>query len=215
VIVDDHKLFAEAVEVALGNISMSVEGIATTAEEGLRLVRRVRPDIVLVDIGLPDRSGLSLGQDILEELPDAKVLALTALDDSRTAEEARRIGFAGYLTKETPIGHFAQSLQAAMDGQHVVSRPARWIRDDDRNAEVRLLASQLTSRELEVLSLLVDGLRGPEIARELSISKNTVRTHIQSILTKLQVHSRLEAATFAIRNRIVQVDARARPSNRP
>jgi two-component system nitrate/nitrite response regulator NarL len=203
VIVDDHKLFAEAVEVALGNIGMSVEGIATTAEEGLRLARRVRPDIVLVDIGLPDRSGLSLGRSILDELPETKVLALTALDDTRTMEEAQRLGFAGYLTKETPIAHFAQSLQTAMDGQHVVSRPARWTRDGDREGQVRLLADQLTSRELEVLSLLVEGMRGPEIARELSISKNTVRTHTQSILTKLQVHSRLEAATFAIRHRLV------------
>lgn len=214
-IVDDHKLFAEAIELVLDDLGMSVEGIATTAEEGLRMARETRPDVVLVDIGLPDRSGISLGKNILDELPDTKILTVTALDDTRAIDAARRAGFAGYLTKDTPIAHFAQSLQAAMEGHFVISRLARWARDDDRNGEVSLLADQVTRRELEVLSLLVEGMRGEDIARKLSISTNTVRTHIQSILTKLQVHSRLEAATFAVRHRIVEINGGPDPSREP
>jgi two-component system nitrate/nitrite response regulator NarL len=206
-IVDDHQLFAEAVQITLEDFGMRVEGVATTAEEGLRRARELRPDLVLLDIGLPDRSGLAVGRALIEELPATKVVSVTALDDAQTIDEARRIGFAGYLTKDTPISQFARSLRTAMGGTVVISRPRRTLEDvEDHGAA--LLARQLTARELEVLALLVDGMSGREIARELCISTNTVRTHIQNILTKLQVRSRLEAVAFAVRHRIVQIDHR-------
>jgi DNA-binding NarL/FixJ family response regulator len=206
-IVDDHQLFAEAVQITLEDFGMRVEGVATTAEEGLRRARELRPDVVLLDIGLPDRSGLAVGQMIVEELPDSKVVCVTALDDSQTIDEARRIGFAGYLTKDTPISQFARAVRTAMEGTLVISRPRRTLEDvEDHGAA--LLARQLTPRELEVLSLLVEGMSGRAIADALSISTNTVRTHIQNILTKLQVRSRLEAVAFAVRHRIVQLDRR-------
>ena len=189
-IVDDHQLFAEAVQITLEDFGMEVEGIATTAEEALRAARALRPDVILLDIGLPDRSGLAVGQILIDELPDTKVVGVTALDDARTVEEARRIGFSGYLTKDTPIAQFARSLQAAIDGTVVISRPRRTPQDDD-DEEAVLLARQLTPRELEVLGLLVEGMSSKDIAGTLSISTNTVRTHIENILTKLQVRSRL------------------------
>ena len=206
-IVDDHQLFAEAVQITLEDFGMDVEGIATTAEEGLRAARALLPDVILLDIGLPDRSGLAVGQILIDELPDTKVVGVTALDDARTVEEARRIGFSGYLTKDTPIAQFARSLQAAIDGTVVISRPRRTPQDDD-DEEAVLLARQLTPRELEVLGLLVEGMSSKDIAGTLSISTNTVRTHIENILTKLQVRSRLEAVAFAVRHRIVSLDPR-------
>ena len=206
-IVDDHQLFAEAVQITLEDFGMDVEGIATTAEEGLRAARALLPDVILLDIGLPDRSGLAVGQILIDELPDTKVVGVTALDDARTVEEARRIGFSGYLTKDTPIAQFARSLQAAIDGTVVISRPRRTPQDDD-DEEAVLLARQLTPRELEVLGLLVEGMSSKDIAGTLSISTNTVRTHIENILTKLQVRSRLEAVAFAVRHRIISVDRR-------
>jgi len=208
-IVDDHVLFAEAIRPTLESLGMTVVAVATTGADGLEFARRLRPDLILVDIGLPDESGLVTGRRILGEFPEAKVIALTALDSPSAVREAMRVGFHGYLTKDTPVSRFASSLRTVLDGQVVL--PRRLVsavgrrRDDDGSA---LLAAQLTAREREVLGLLAEGLGGTDIARRLGISTNTVRTHIQSILTKLQVHSRLEAAAFALRRGLVRLPQR-------
>ena len=208
-IIDDHTLFAEAIRPTLESLGLTVVAVATTGAQGFELVQRHRPDLILVDIGLPDESGLVAGRRIVEEYPEAKVVALTALLSPATVREAVRIGFHGYLTKDTPVSRFASSLRAVLDGQVVfprrlasaIARP----RDDDG---LELLSAQLTARELEVLGLMAEGLGGPDIARRLGISTNTVRTHIQSILTKLQVHSRLEAVAFALRRGVVRLSHR-------
>jgi NarL family two-component system response regulator LiaR len=183
-----------------------VVAVATTGAEGRELMRGQRPDLILIDIGLPDESGLVAGRRILEEYPDAKVVALTALLSPATVREAVRIGFHGYITKDTPVARFASSLRAIMDGQVVFPRRLASAlgrsREDDGS---ELLAAQLTARELEVLGLMAEGISGTDIARRLGISTNTVRTHIQSILTKLQVHSRLEAVAFALRRGLVRL----------
>lgn len=165
-----------------------------------------RADVVLMDLGLPDRSGLAVGQEILERWPDMKILAVTALDEPKAVDDALQTGFRGYLTKDTPVASFISSLEALVDGQVVT--PHRLIPGDHRRSpgdDISLLVTQLTSREREVLGLLIDGADGQTMARRLGISRNTVRTHVQSILTKLQVHSRLEAATFAVRHHVVAV----------
>ena len=162
------------------------------------------PDLVLMDIALPDQSGLIAGKRILDAWPEAKILALTALSERLVAEEALRIGFRGYLTKDIPISQLLNTVRAVIDEQLVVPHrlgPASRQSAEHEGAE--LLAAQLTLREREVLALLVGGASGREISEELGISRNTVRTHVQSILTKLQVHSRLEAATFAVRHRLM------------
>jgi DNA-binding NarL/FixJ family response regulator len=208
-IIDDHVLFAEAMRPTLDGLGMTVVAVATTGAEGLELARVHRPDLILIDIGLPDGSGLVAGRQILEEYPEAKVVALTALLSPATVGEAVRIGFHGYLTKDTPVSRFASSLHAVADGHVVFPRRLASAmgrsRDDDGS---ELLAAQLTAREREVLGLMAEGLGGPDIARKLGITTNTVRTHIQSILTKLQVHSRLQAVAFALRRGVVRVQHR-------
>ena len=199
-------LFAEAIRVAIEDRGLSVTRVATTGAEAIAEVDRSMPDVILMDIGLPDQSGLLAGRTILERHPDAKIIALTALSDRSTVDQALRIGFAGYLTKDTPVAGFVNAVRSAIDGHVVVPHrlgPAR--RRSQAEAEIDLMASQLSPRELEVLALLVQGANGRTVASTLNISLNTVRTHVQSILTKLQVHSRLEAATFAVRHGIVQV----------
>jgi two-component system, NarL family, nitrate/nitrite response regulator NarL len=162
--------------------------------------------VILLDLGLPDRSGLAVGREILESWPEAKLMVLTALDDPKAVEEASRAGFRGYLTKDTPVSRFVSSIEAIVAGQEVFPhRFAQATRRPGSNDSVWLLISQLTPREREVLGLLVEGADGRTIAARLGISRNTVRTHVQSILTKLQVHSRLEAATLAVRHRVVPV----------
>ena len=179
--------------------------VATTGAEGRELVHGLRPDLILVDIGLPDESGLVAGRRILEEYPEAKVVALTALLSPATVREAVRLGFHGYITKDTPVSRFASSLRAILDGQVVFPRRLASALGRPRDDGSDLLAAQLTARELEVLGLMADGLSGTNIALKLGISSNTVRTHIQSILTKLQVHSRLEAVAFALRRGLVRL----------
>jgi len=180
----------------------SVLGIYPTAEQGLAGAREHRPDMVLLDIGLPDRSGLELGREILEELPETKVVAVTALDDEKTVQEAFRAGFNGYLTKQTETERFSQALRSIEDGQTVF--PKRKVGGFRGRTGDELLAEQLTNREVEVLQLLTEGATSDHMAEELSVSPNTVRTHVQGILGKLQVHSRLEAAAFAVRNGLVK-----------
>jgi two-component system, NarL family, nitrate/nitrite response regulator NarL len=205
-IVDDHTLFAEAVRATLEARGIEVVAVVANGAEALEAVAAHRPDLVLLDLGLPDRSGLAVGADILDEAPETKVLALTALDDPRAVKEAMRTGFHGYLTKDTPVAKFVEAVLAAIGGQvvmpHRLAAQAAGARSR-HDHQVALMAEQLTYRELDVLRLLADGLPGEAIARRLGISRNTVRTHVQSILTKLQVHSRLEAASFAVRHGIV------------
>jgi two-component system nitrate/nitrite response regulator NarL len=206
-IVDDHSLFAEAIRATLEERGMRFLGAVTNGREGIALASREQPDVALVDLGLPDAYGVNVGKTILEESPGTKVLAVTALNDSQAVKEALRAGFHGYLTKDTPLSSFVDSIIAALGGQVVVQQRPAGAAGGKRTEEeesAALRADHLTAREREVLSLLVQGMSGNEIATRLSVSANTVRTHVQNILSKLQVHSRLEAATFAVRYGIVR-----------
>lgn len=205
-VIDDHALFAEAIRLALEAHGFTVVGIVHSVEEALPAVHRLRPDLALVDIGLPDGSGLTLGQRILQESLETQVVALSALEDPRVVREALRAGFQGYIIKDTSISRFIQAIETVLSGEVVVPRtlaPRVAGMQSSEEEAVALLVDQLTPRELEVLELLVEGASGQSIARSLGISPNTVRTHVQNVLTKLQVNSRLEAATFAVRHRIM------------
>jgi two-component system nitrate/nitrite response regulator NarL len=206
-IVDDHTLFAEAVRATLQARGIQVVAVAANGAAALEAVASHRPDLVLMDLGLPDRNGLSVGAEIVEGWPGTKVVALTALDDPRAVKQAMRSGFHGYVMKDIPAAKFVDAVLATLGGQAVVphrlaARVAGVRSTTERS--VALMADQLTYRELDVLRLLAEGLPGDAIARKLGISRNTVRTHVQNVLTKLQVHSRLEAATFAVRHGIVE-----------
>jgi two-component system nitrate/nitrite response regulator NarL len=157
-------------------------------------------------MGLPDESGLVVGQAIMAAVPTAKVIVVTASADRATAAEAFRLGFHGFMVKDTPLSKFVGGIDAAVHGQPVPPRRPTRSRDRSSAGGVdELLGEHLTHREHEVLALLVRGVTGDAIAEQLGISRNTTRTHVQSILTKLQVHSRLEAAAFAVRTGIVKV----------
>lgn len=206
-IVEDHKLFAEAILANLQKEGAEVLGIAGTGKDALEQVRSSNPDLCLVDVGLPDRDGIELAEDIREACPDTKIVMLTGLRDPAAVERALRAGFHGYITKDMPLHRFLPALSAAMDGQVVIPHASTAPREFASNAEQReawFRAKHLTSREWDVLALLVEGADSATISKSLAVSPNTVRTHVQNILMKLQAHSRLEAATFAVRHRLIE-----------
>ena len=164
------------------------------------------PTLTLVDLSLPADDGLRLGRDVLASRPRAIVIGTTPTADPRRVRETKEVGFWGCLSKELPLHHFTANIHAAIEGRSDTTRMASVRRTSGTThyAPPRdLLASQLTPRELEVLRMLVAGAGSSQIAQELEVSWNTVRTHAQSILTKLQVHSRLEAAAVAVRQSLV------------
>lgn len=197
---DDHRLFADAIRVTLESADLEVVGVQMTAAGAISAANAYRPDLILLDIGLPDRSGISVGREILGRWPQTVVVALTALDDRGLVKEALRVGFAGYLLKDTASSRFVRSLKSILDGQLVVPRRlAKAANGPGSQQQGREIVARLTDREQEVLRLLAEGASSEKVAETLSITLNTARTHIQNVLTKLQVHSRLEAAALAVR----------------
>ena len=197
-IIDDDRLFADVIRGALERVGLEVVGVAHTGRGGLEHARELHPDGVVLDIGLPDQDGFEVGQRILEGSPRTKVVILSTLNDPRRVEEAASLGFTAYLTKDMEVSQFQHAIGRAFAGKTTVRAGARPSRSTSP-----VLLSELTPREYEVLTLLVEGAGATQIAERLGISRNTVRTHVQSILTKLQVHSRLEAATFALQHGLV------------
>jgi DNA-binding NarL/FixJ family response regulator len=194
-------------------MGLEVVGIVTTGADALDAARELEPDLVLIDVGLPDENGIAVGTKLVVEHPETRVVALTALADGNLVREALQAGFSGYITKDTQADMFVRAVQGVLDGQIVVPErlgktafePAAVEASSQERATAGLLARQLTPRELEVLEMLARGAGGGEIAQRLGVSPNTVRTHVQGILSKLQVHSRLEAAAFAVRHQLVKV----------
>jgi len=200
-VVDDHPLVRSAVARAVSAAEMTIVGEASTAEEALALAPQLAPDILLLDIAMPGMSGLELLRELGPRLPATKIVLLTVSASDRDVAEAMRYGASGYLTKDLSPEALARSLRATQTGELVMPRRlasrllARLVRRGvqdptlgDGNAE------RLTVRELDVLRLLADGLGDRDIAAALTISRRTVETHVSSILRKLDVRNRAEAA---------------------
>jgi len=204
-IVDDDQLYSESVRLALEAKGFEVTGIASCVTDAIQLSRSCEPDIVLMDLVLPDGDGIDAGRSILEHLPDTAVIAVSGLTDSHTITEAVKAGFSSYVPKGSSLAQLITCIETAASGQMIFPRDARpsfngGSRCDDYGT---LVSRTLTARERQILALIVEGASGPAIAEALSLSRNTVRTHVQNILTKLQVSSRLEAAAFAVRHGLV------------
>jgi two-component system, NarL family, nitrate/nitrite response regulator NarL len=208
-IVNGNRMFADAIRSVLEDRGVEVVGIAESAPAAIETAVRTRPDVVVIDVGIPDGGGLRAGEGIIRADLGAKVIALASLEEIDIARQALALGFQGCLTKEADTHEFVDAVRAVGDGEMVwpsqlARRPSRrWPGD----GETRVLVGQLTPREREVLRLIAAAAGNEEIGRRLAISVNTVRSHIQSIFTKLQVHSRLEAVAFAARNGLLSAPA--------
>jgi len=201
-IVDDHPLVRSAVAKAIAGNGMAVVAEASTAEEALVLAPQVRPDILLLDIALPGMSGVELVRELGPRLPDTKILMLTMSSADRDVADAMRYGAKGYLTKDLSPEALVRSLRASQDGELVMPRRlanrllARMLR---RRSPLEpsgedLPLERLTARERDILRLLADDLSDRDIATALTISTRTVESHVSSILRKLDVRNRAEAA---------------------
>ena len=203
-LVDDHALVRSAVRQALAAPDIEVVGEAATADEALLLAPDLQPDILLLDINLPGTDGLRLLRELVPRLPATQIVMLTISDNRRDLADAVRNGAVGYLTKDLSPEALQRAVRGIRSGDLAMSRSmaADVIRDLSTGArrgtsdaaDPRL--ASLSSREDEVLRHLAEGLTDREIAERLGISPRTVGTHVGSILHKLGVRNRAQAAAY-------------------
>lgn len=205
-IVDDHSVVRQGLQMFLAlDPEIEVVGEVSNGAEAVEFVKRVRPDVVLMDLLMPVMDGIEATKIIRREYPDTEVIALTSVLEDNAVVGAVRAGAIGYLLKDTEADELVRAIKAAAAGQVQLSPKAaeRLMR------EVRAPESpeKLTDRETDVLRLLAEGKANKEIARELTISETTVKTHVSNILMKLDVPSRTQAALYAVRIGLVSEQA--------
>lgn len=204
-IVDDHQMFAQALLRALSDEpDIEVVGVAGTVEEATAAVRMKQPDVVLMDYELPDGDGATATERIKHEVAGVKVVMVTSHVEEPVLVSAIEAGCSGFVTKHKAVEEVVAAVRAAAVGDALISPSmlARLLPKLRRS--YRGIGSDLTAREIEILSLLAEGLSNQAIAERLVISLHTVRNHIQNVLTKLQAHSKLEAVSVAVREGIIR-----------
>jgi len=203
-LVDDHVLFREAlVNLLEMQPNLKVIGQADSIHNAIALTEKVLPDLVLMNIALPDGTGAEATQAILAKRPETKIVLLTLSDEDSHLFEAIRAGAMGYLSKQVGVAVLIRTLQAVMKGEAGISgTTARRILDEFARLSPSLSekGTPLTFREVEVLRELANGASNQVIAERLVISENTVKNHVRNILFKLHFHSRHEAADYARRH---------------
>lgn len=202
IIIDDHALFRDGLKGLLEQRSIDVAGMAADGKEGIELAKQMQPDIILLDLRMPNMSGLDTLPILRTELPTTPVVMLTTSNDESDLIKALRTGAQGYLLKDMEPEELVGALRDIEIGKNVVAADltdalARMVQgettiDDDGPF------SELTPRETEILCLLADGQSNKLIARNLGISDGTVKLHVKAILRKLNIHSRVEAAVMAV-----------------
>lgn len=196
---DDHGIFVDALAAALPRWGFTMVGNAGTIEATMTTVARNRPDVCLLDRYFPDGDGINAIAETMSVSATTKVVILTADGDVRGMRQAIGNGAVGYVNKTCGLSVLATAIERVMEGEIVVELAAAKATRPAGTTEALRLMSRLTARERECLGLLVAGAHTATMAKRLGVSRTTVRTHVQSILTKLGVHSRLEAAAFVSR----------------
>ncbi len=199
VIAEDHQIVREGLRLFLdAQPDMEVVAEATNGREALEAVRRHRPDVLLLDLIMPEMDGLAVLRALPQEAPDTRVLVLTSANDDRLVIPAVRAGAAGYVLKTISSAELAEAVRKVARGEPVLHPEiTRMLMREVRRGPAAVAGESFTQRELEVLSLLAHRLTNKEIAAELGISETTVKTHVRNILSKLGVSTRAEAARYA------------------
>jgi DNA-binding NarL/FixJ family response regulator len=209
-ICDDHALFRRGLMMVLEeDPEIEVIAEAGNGTEAIELARELTPDVVLMDVRMPGCTGIQATRQILEAVPSAHVIILTVSDDEDDLLEAMKVGAAGYLLKEISIVEVTAAVHSVVAGQRLVtpSLATKLITEFANMEKVAAArpsdAPKLTARELEVLRFVAEGRKNRDISVVLGISENTVKNHVRNILEKLHVRSRTEAATLAMRERLL------------
>jgi DNA-binding NarL/FixJ family response regulator len=208
-IADDHPLFRDGLRSLLQAQGHEVVGEAHNGREAVELARTLRPEFVLMDVSMPELDGIGATRLITAEMPDVKVVILTASDQDETLFEAIKAGAQSYLLKNLEADDFFALLDRAAAGEPALTPVlARKLLQEfaKANAEPKAMEAELdalTAREVEVLQLMVEGVTSSrQLAKRLDVSENTIKFHVRNILDKLRLHNRAEAVGYALRKKI-------------
>ena len=212
-VADDHALYRRGLEMVLSaEPDIEIVGEAGDGAEAIKMAADLLPDVVLMDLRMPRRTGIEACTAIKDVAPSTKIVILTISDEESDLFQAVRAGANGYLLKDVPGEQIADGIRAVHGGQSLISPSmASALLTEfaamSRRTESRthLPVPQLTDREMQVLRLVGRGMANRDIARELFISENTVKNHVRNILEKLQLHSRMEAVVFAVRENLLDL----------
>ncbi|NBD36917.1 MAG: response regulator [Chloroflexi bacterium] len=223
VIVDDHPFFRQGILDVL-TVETDIEVIAESDDgaEALELLGDIQPDVVLMDVNLPNLNGLQVTKQLKEQCPDVNVIILTAYDDEEQVYRAIRIGASAYFAKDVTPGQLLDTVRAVAEGYYVIegrrmtpAQAEQWLLELYHRYGIKpedATFSPLTNREMEVLEQIIEGLSNKEIAYRLGISHQTVKNHITSILSKMNLSDRTQAAIYALRHGWVQFTPERRES---
>lgn len=210
---DDHTLFSDALVTVLTQDGFTVRAVADRCSRVVEVVGYTQPDVVLLDRHFGDGDGIDAIGEILARCPRTKVTMLTADHDPGGLQRAMESGAAGYIQKTCGVRVLTAAIRRIAAGEIVIKvtdRPGP--RRSGAGADAQRLAAHLTARERECLALLVEGLSTTAMTQQLGVSRTTVRTHVQALLTKLGAHSRLEAASLAVRHSLLEPIPLPRPA---
>ena len=209
ILIDDHTLFRSGIKALLSRQSdFEVIGEAADGFTGIKLVEQMRPDIVLLDLDMPVMNGRETLAQILSSNPQQTVVMLTVSEDNDDLTECMRIGARGFLLKNINADFLLDSIRKAVDGDNVFSpeMTTRLVQSLISPASPRTdhLLSTLTPREMEILGYLAAGHSNKVIARHLELAESTIKVHVQNILRKLNLSSRVQAAVYAVQHKVPQ-----------
>jgi two-component system, NarL family, response regulator LiaR len=204
-ITDDHGVVRQGLRMFLSlDPDFEVVGEAENGREALEMARKLEPDVILMDLLMPVMDGISATQAIRTELPEVEIIALTSVLEDASVTGAVRAGAIGYLLKDTDAEELSRAIKAASEGRvHLAPEAAARLMREVRAPEN---PEALTDREAEVLKLLARGKANKQIASTLYVSEKTIKAHVSSILMKLGVQSRTQAALYAVRSGLVSLD---------
>jgi len=205
-VVDDHAVVRSGLSAFLTAFdNLELVGEAENGEDAIQKCARVHPDVILMDLMMPVMDGVTATRNIRERYPQVQVIALTSFKDDESVKDALKSGAISYLLKNASANDLAEAIQAAYEGQPTLSPEAAKALVKAAHAKGGKIkpGQDLTQREREVLTFLVEGYSNPDIAKQLVVSHSTIKYHVSSILAKLGARSRTEAVAIAVKNHLV------------